>query len=85
MSWQHEDLIEKTIENLRLERCNYMARVEALAAQGRADVEAEIRGYLRCIENINNAMIRLARSIGVDDGFSIRHVSGSEQSVPLAA
>jgi len=85
MSQQHEDIVEKTIENLRLERCNYMVRVDVLAAQGRADVEAEIRGYLRCIENINNAMIRLARSIDIENRGSTQCVREPGQPVLLAA
>jgi len=73
------------MENLRLERCNYMSRVQALAAQGGEDAETEIRGYLRSIENINMAMIRLARMSDAGQAWTPANSAATGDELPIAA
>ena len=54
-------MIEQSLEDLRHERCSYLARAKALVEQRGPEADAALRGYLNSIENINAAMIRLAR------------------------
>jgi hypothetical protein len=64
MSWNSpaaNDVVTKQLEALQRERSIYCARVSMLAEiPGRRD---EVQGYLRLIDNINAACLRLARSM----------------------
>lgn len=53
------DVVSKQLEALQRERSTYCARVSMLVnVDGR---NAEVQGYLRLIDNINAACLRLAR------------------------
>jgi len=52
--------IEHQLSNLQKERTIYVQRLSELL--GVPDRATEVKGYLRIIENINDAAIRLART-----------------------
>lgn len=54
------DIVDQQLAALQRERSMYIARIAALMkTPGKA---AELEGYLRLVENVNEAAIRLARS-----------------------
>lgn len=50
------------LESLRRERLCYVIRLAELMR--RTDSQTEVLGYLRYIENVNEACIRLAQTVG---------------------
>lgn len=54
------DIVDQQLAALQQERSLYIERIAALMkAPGRS---SELEGYLRLVENVNEAAIRLARS-----------------------
>lgn len=59
------EVIEQSMEQLRQERSNYVSRLQALTGQSDDAAEEQIHGYMRCIGNINDAMVQLAKNYAV--------------------